>query len=55
VLFECVVFDSIRQEFYNETGVTFDFDAMKCNSHEVARKVAETGKNIVDKIATTFD
>jgi hypothetical protein len=28
---------------------------MKCNSHEVARKVAETGKNIVDKIATTFD
>jgi hypothetical protein len=54
VLFECPIFEGSRREFYNKTGVTFDFEAMMCNSREVAREAAVTGKNIFSKIAATF-
>jgi hypothetical protein len=53
LLFECPVFDDIRDVFLNETGRDFIFEGLFIDDKVVANSAVELGKNIYQRIAQT--
>jgi hypothetical protein len=54
VLFECSLFDMFRTQFFEETDIVFDFDALTNTCENVAKRVSRVGRSIFERIGVLF-
>jgi hypothetical protein len=51
ILFECPIFSDLRDEFFYKTLAVFEYSAFLLDESRIAKTLAETGKEIYDRVA----